>query len=341
VRVRALLLLTACGLCLGFAPLSARAADIDLPAYVQRLTTARDALTQAQSLAGPPRDAAIRRAQDALAGIDGVTVDGKRYPAPHGDAVAALRRSPPDIERAGIQLTALRDLLASEQVAPPDAQARQKLDTILSDRAFHEAEPNLVQKQVTRIRSWIGAQLRRIFRPIDRARPPEVAPGTPGAGPFARFLALLGSPAFLILILLILAALIVVFAIRRRGKRAGRSQEEQEIPPRTAAEWRQHADMLAERGEYRAAVRALFLGTLTDLDERRLIIFDPTLTDREYLREAQRQQGWLAEPLRPFVRLIEAIVYADAPCRAAEYDRARGFTDDIRQLVTAPQGGAS
>jgi hypothetical protein len=46
----------------------------------------------------------------------------------------------------------------------------------------------------------------------------------------------------------------------------------------------------------------------------------------------------LIEPLRPFVRLVEAIVYADAPCRAAEYERARAFTEDVRQRVAAPHG---
>ena len=194
MRIRALLIVMACMLCLGCVPIPVRAADLDLPTYVQRLTTARDALAQAQSLAATPRDAAIQRAQDALAGIDGVTVDGKRYPAPHADALAALRRSPPEIDRAGMQLTALRDLLSDEQAKASDPQARQELETILSDRAFHEAEPNLVQKQVIRIQSWIGEQLRRLFRPLNRAQPPQVAPGTPGAGPFARFLALLGFP---------------------------------------------------------------------------------------------------------------------------------------------------
>ena len=97
--------------------------------------------------------------------------------------------------------------------------------------------------------------------------------------------------------------------------------------------------MLAAQGEYRAAVRALFLGMLTDL----LTSGDSspsTPPDRsaQYLRETQRQQGWLVESLRPFVRLVEAIVYAEAPCRAAEYERARGFTDDIRRVVIPPQG---
>lgn len=341
MSVRALLLLALCAIRLGALPLTVDAADIDLSTYVQRLTAARDALAQAQSLAGAPRDAAIQRAQDALTGVDGVTVDGKRYPAPHADVLAALRQRPPEIERAGVQLTALHALLTDEQTSVPDPQARQKLDTVLGNRAFHAAEPNLVQKQAIRARSWIGEQLRRLFRPLNRVRTPDARQGTPGAGPLARFLALLGSPALLILIALLLAAVIAVLALRRWRKRARRPATEMPAPPRTAAEWRQHADALAAQGEYRAAVRALFLGTLTELDERRLVAFDPALTDREYLREAQRQQGWLIELIRPFVRLVEAIVYAGAPCRAAEYERARAFTEDVRRRITTPQGVAA
>jgi hypothetical protein len=336
--MRSLLLFALCGIWLGFLPLTARAADLDLPTYIQRLTTAGDALAQAQALAGAPRDAAIQRARDALTGIDGVTVDGTRYPAPHADALAALRRSPPDIERAGAQIAALRTLLVDEQTTAPDPQARQKLATVLSDRAFHPAEPNLVQKQATRVQSWIGEQVRRLFRPLTRTQPPTAPQGTPGAGPLAQLLALLGSPAVLILIALLIAAAIVALRLRRGRKRAKRTADDEVMPPRTAAEWRQQADLLAARGEYRAAVRALFLGTLTELDERRFVAFDPALTDREYLREAQRQQSSLIEPLRPFVRLVEAIVYADAPCRAAEYDQARAFTDDMCRRITAPQG---
>lgn len=340
MRLRAPLLIGLCGIVFGCLPLPVRAADVDLPAYVQRVTTARDALAQARSLTGAPRDRAIQHAQDALAGIDGVTVDGKRYPASHADALAALRRSPPDIERAVTQLTNLRDLLANEQGAMPDPQARQKLDTILSNRAFHEAEPNLVQKQVIRIESWIGEQLRRLFRPLNRVRPPQAAPGTPGAGPLARFLALIGSSGFVLLIALIVGVSIAV-VLRRAKTRGKRAVPKEVTPPRTATEWWQHADMLAAYGEYRAAVRALFLGTLTDLDERRLVAFDPSRTDREYLRETQRQQAWLVEPLRPFARLVEAIAYADAPCHAADYARARGFTDDIRRAASAPRGIAA
>ncbi len=329
--MRRALLVLFCGLALTLLPLSARAADVDLPTYVLRLATARDALTQAQSLAGAQRDAAIQRAQDALTGIDNVTIDGQRYPTAHGDALDALRRTPPEIERASVELTTLHALMTNAQAAAPDTRARQRLDDVLRDRAFHEAEPNIVQRQVIRAQSWVGEQVRRLFRPFQRARPPNAPADTPGAGPLARLFAALGSPIILILLVLVLAAVIAFFITRRFRTRKKKAKEEAPLPPRTAAEWWQHADALATRGDYRAAIRALFLGTLTELDERRLVPFDRALTDREYLREAQRQQRWLIEPLRPFVRLVEEIVYANAPCHAAEYATARGYMDAVRR----------
>ena len=272
MSVRMLLFITIYGVVLGCVSDAVRAADVNMPISLQRVTTAREAPVQAQTL--------------------------------------------------------------------PDPQARQKLDRVLSDRAFHEAEPNVVQKQAIRFQSWIGAQLRRLFRPLRRVPPPPNAPAnTPGAGPVARLLAFLGSPLLLIILALAFAAVIAFFVARRLRRRAVKLAADA-APPRTAAEWRHAADTLAAQGDYRAAVRALFLGTLTELDERRLVTFDPALTDREYVREAQRQQWWLVEPLRPFVRLVESIVYADAPCHAAEYARARAFTDDLRR-ITGGQGVAA
>ncbi len=322
-------------------PGNVAAADVDLPTYVQRLTAAQDALTQARTLNGSLRDAAIQRAQAALAGIDGVTVDGTRYPPPHADALAALRHVPPDLDRALAQVTTLRSTLAGGGNGTPDPQARQKLNNVLSDRAFREPEPNAAQKQVARLRDWIGAQLRRLFQPARRVPQPKTPDTVPGANTASRLLALLASPLVVLLLALIAIAVIAVLVVRYRRRRAKRRTDDAEAPPRTAAEWREVADALAARGDHRAALRALFLGTLTELDERRLVAFDPALTDREYLREAQRQQRWLAEPLRPFVRLVEAVVYADAPCGAAEYARARAIVDSVHQLIAGPQGVAA
>lgn len=334
-----------CVLCVAFflilVPTDTRAADVDLPTYAQRLTVARDALTQAQTQTGAMRDASVRRATDALAGVDGVTVDGTRYPAQHGDALDALRRAPPELDRALAVVTTLQSAVAETQAAKPDAQARQKLDDILRDRAYHAAEPNAAQKQFLRFRAWLGEQWRKLTEPLRRADPP--APNTPdtvpGAGGFASLLAFLVSPPVLIALALVIAGIVIILLLRRRKKRDGPKDHAE--PQRTAGGWRVYAAELAARGDHRGAVRALFLGTLTEFDERGLVSFDATRTDREYLREAQRQQGWLAEPFRPFVRLVEAVFYADAPCGDAEYERARAYADDVSRTIAAPQGVAA
>ena len=211
---------------------------------------------------------------------------------------------------------------------------------MLSDRAFREAEPNAVQRQAFRFRSWVGEQLGKLLRPFRRVRPPEAPPGTPGAGPLASLLALLGNPLTLIAFAAIAILIVLIIWLRRRRRRA-RRWAEPAFRERTAAEWRQYAAARADEQDYRAAVRALYLGTITELDERRIVPFDPALTDREYLWEAQRQQGWLVEPLRPFVRLIEAILYAAAPCGAAEYERARELADAVLARFAMPQESAA
>ena len=310
-------------------PAPARAADVDLPAYLQRLAQARDALTQAKAQFGPPQEASVQRARAALTGIDGVTVDGAPYPVQQQNILTTLARTPPDIERALAEIETLRAVLAAEQGARPDPQARAKLDDVLRDRAFRTPEPNWVQQQALRFRSWLGEQIERLFSPLDRIRPPDLPQDAPGAAPVASFLASLANPWTLLALAAIVALAILPLWLRRRERRARRAKRESAWRARTAVEWQDHAAALAARGDYRAAARALYLSTITALDERRLVAFDPAWTDREYLRAAQTQHGWLAEPLRPFVRLVEEIVYADAPCGTQEYARARALADGV------------
>lgn len=322
-------------------PTTVRAAEVDLPTYLQRLTQARDALTQAKTQFGPPREASVQRARDALAGIDGVTVDGARYPPQHQGTLTTLGRTPPDVERALAEVETVRAALVAEQGTRPDPQARAKLETVLRDRAFREAEPNFAQVQALRFRSWLGEQFDKLFRPLNRINPPEPPQDAPGIAPVSRFLAFLGNPWTLLALAAIVAVVLLLLWLRRRERRARRAKQEPEFRERTAAQWRDHAATLAARGDYRAAVRALYLGTITALDERGLVPFDPALTDREYLRAAQAQHGWLLEPLRPFVRLVEQIIYANAPCGVSEYARARELADGVMARVGSPQAVAA
>ena len=180
-----------------------QAATVDLPTYVQRLTTARDAITQAHNQGGAARDASIRRAADALDTIDGVMVNGTTYAPQLDDARASIHATVPDLDRSLALVTTLHDTAAATMRSAPDPAAKGKLDDVLRDRDFHQDQPNVVQQQLLRFRNWLGEQFRRITAPLRRINPPDPnlpsPPRVPGVSGFAAVIAALGSPQALIL----------------------------------------------------------------------------------------------------------------------------------------------
>ena len=328
--------------CLG-GNLPVRAATVDLPTYVQRLTTARDAIMQARNQGAAGRDTSIRRATDALNGIDSVTVDGATYAPQLDEARESLRATTPDLDRSLALVTTLHDTAAATMRATPDPAAHGKLDDVLRDRDFHQDQPNVVQQQVLRFRDWLGEQFRRLTAPLRRFNPPNPNLPTPSHVPgvtgFAAVLAALGSPQALIAYAVIIALALIVIVWRRRQPKAS-AVDTRAVPERTAREWRDYAAELAARGAHRAAIRSLLLGVLRDLDERGIVPFNPARTDREYLRAVSEHGEWLAEPFRPLVRLVEGVFYGGAPCGQAEYERARAEAEAVRAVVGEAQAFA-
>ena len=321
-----------------FIPIPIHAATVDLPEYVRRLTVARDAITQAKTQAGMGREASIRRATEALADIDAVTVGGAAYDPQLADALDTLRRPAPDLDRALAVVGTLRDTAETTRAAAPDPNARRTLDEVLRDREFRRDEPNWLQQQIIAFRQWLREQWNRLTEPLRRVNPPDVnlpntAQPVPGGSGLAAFFAALVSPPVLIA-LGVLLALFVCYLIWR-GRR--RKTITAAVPERTSQQWRDHAAELAGRGDHRAAVRALFLGTLRDLDERGVVPFDASCTDREYVRAVTERGDWLAAPVRPFVRLVEGISYGGARAGDAEYLEARQHADMVR-AATAEAG---
>ena len=337
-----LLFLALVSWCLG-GNLPVRAATVDLPTYVQRLTTARDAITQARNQGAAGRDTNIRRATDALNGIDSVTVDGATYAPQLDEARESLRAATPDLDRSLALVTTLHDTAAATMRSTPDPAAHGKLDDVLRDRDFHQDQPNVVQQQVLRFRDWLGEQFRRLTAPLRRFNPPNPNLPTPSHVPgvtgFAAVLAALGSPQALITYAVIIALALIVIVWRRRQPKAS-AVDTRAVPERTAREWRDYAAELAARGAHRAAIRSQLLGVLRDLDERGIVPFNPARTDREYLRAVSEHGEWLAEPFRPLVRLVEGVFYGGAPCGQAEYERARAEAEAVRAVVGEAQAFA-
>ena len=94
------------------------------------------------------------------------------------------------------------------------------------------------------------------------------------------------------------------------------------------------ASVYAGRGDYRAALRALYLATLVALDRQRLLQFDPHRTNGHYLRHMPRSE--IRTLFSEFTRSFDARWYGDIPATAEDYEMCR----DLAQRICAPELGS-
>ena len=94
------------------------------------------------------------------------------------------------------------------------------------------------------------------------------------------------------------------------------------------------AALLARAGRFREALRALYLATLVSLDRRRLIAFDPALTNWQYLRHMPRDE--LRQDFMHFTRLFDYKWYGDERTTEADYETCRQLADRICATQDGP-----
>lgn len=88
------------------------------------------------------------------------------------------------------------------------------------------------------------------------------------------------------------------------------------------------ADTLSKEGEYRSAVRYLYLSALLILDERGLLYYDRTKTNREYLRNLAGNAR-SAELLREVINVFDRVWYGFQPVDEETYQR---YAAQVREL---------
>ena len=89
---------------------------------------------------------------------------------------------------------------------------------------------------------------------------------------------------------------------------------------------------MAQAGDYRTAVRLLYLSTLLLLEERHLLRYDRTLTNREYLRQVADHPD-LAGELRPVVDTFDEVWYGQVEPDAERYDAYARQVDHLREVA--------
>jgi len=147
-----------------------------------------------------------------------------------------------------------------------------------------------------------------------------------------------GSFLIMISLLAVTTCALLLFYVRRfamrRGLRAGR-EDQTVVHTRTMAhpdEYRLEAERHAAAGRYRDALRAQFLRILAELEGRKLVAYDRTRTNGEYVHQLRGRLG-ANELVRIFSALTlryNAAWYGHEACTAQTYsDFNRGAAQAV------------
>lgn len=202
------------------------------------------------------------------------------------------------------------------------ADARARLDGVLARPEFQPPVENpiigFLRDLLRPVAEPIGDFLRRVGRWIvERLREVDYQ------APWWRFpLAVLG--------IMLLGGLLLWVTLRLRqtmGRAPARVVLAREGGGDSSEGLRAEAVRLSQQGDFRGAVRALYLAALLYWQERGQLRFDRALTNREVLVRARREsEPGLAETLGLLVERFDRVWYGGAACTQAEYADFAGLT---------------
>lgn len=235
--------------------------------------------------------------------------DGRQLPVDHTYLLNELSREPPDLDRLYHLLTAWQAARAEWPEAQFDTFDEARLQAILSQPQFQyeTAEPSRWQRWLADLRLRVWQWLSNIFPNLN-------AVGGP-ARLINYLVTFLGIMAVVVVLLYIWRMLLGDFAAE--AVMAGDDVLGDEVLTADAA--LQRAQQFSGEGDYRTAVRYLYLSALLLLEERGLLRYNRSLTNREYLRSLASQPE-LATVLRDVIEVFDRVWYGFHALGPTEYE---------------------
>lgn len=210
----------------------------------------------------------------------------------------------PDAVAAATLRDLAQRLRAPETTLPDDS--RQRLEAVLARPEFQDAQPSLLD----RFLRWLSQFV-------------------PDASPDMR--ALFDTAVGIFGVIAIGALVFFVVRIVRHNWREGETLESLGEIPIHATEAQAKATGAAGAGDYREAMRLLYLAALLHLDEVGLLRFDRALTNREVLATVVNRAP-LYTALNPVVTQFDRVWYGHAPFGAADFEQMQGQIEQLRQM---------
>ena len=282
---------------------------LSLADYQARLTRITQTLETTDDQA-----AALRAAQAELAAIQQVRLASGQVVT----VQSLLQLNDDDQPTPAIALARLH-LVLDQLAAAPNDQTATRLAQL--DAVFARHEFNTPQSLWQRFIRWLRSHLPDV----------EISPGggeNGGAVTNVIIWTIAGVGVLLLIFLLsywlqgLLGSFVSDFEARRRAA-------DGEEMPLTATAARAQASASAQAGNYRQAVRQLYLSALLALEEQNLIRYDRSLTNREVLAQVRSQPG-IQHHLQPVVETFDDVWYGIHEPDQATFD---GYAREVDQLV--------
>lgn len=214
-----------------------------------------------------------------------------------------------------------------EATARDDAAERQQLTEILQRAEFRDPADNPVSKFMRELRERIMELLTELLQTLFG--------GARGATFESGLRAVILAAGAVALFLL---ARSIAQAIGRRKRAEKKKREKRTVlgeeldETTTAADLATAARELAARGEYRDAVRKLFVALLYQLDERKIVRLQAEATNREYLALVRRVSR-LHPPMAAMAETFDRVWYGREPIDRERYEAYERHHAEARRIV--------
>jgi len=173
------------------------------------------------------------------------------------------------------------------------------------------------------------------YQPTATPQTPPAVSSPPDSGSSQPETALVSpalAQALLVMLTIVMGAVVLVYFVQRLRMQPVALPESEEEEPATSQEARDRAEGRQEAQDYRTAIRYLYLSSLLLLDERGVIHYDRSLTNREHLKLVAGTPQ-LGAALRPVVETFDRVWYGFEPVDEHLFATFRADVDTLMELA--------
>ena len=223
-----------------------------------------------------------------------------------------------------VQMSRMADIKpASGQIDAPSPESRkQMVGEILSRKEFRNSQLSTLDKALQRVGDKVNRAIGWVAKHMSKL------PGLPEKT--AETLGVI----VIIIFVIIVASIILRLSLSRRYSREEIEENDLYDGPASSKKALDEAGRFAQNGDFRSALRLVYLAVLLDLDDRELIRFDRTGTNWEYYR-ALKGHSKIQSTLRPVTMTFDRKWYGHEQASDEDY---RTFVEAY-QAVAASEAG--